>query len=245
MPSYQHGLRATAVHTAITLLVLVALLFWVREAWYTPLLFSSNGGWHGLAIITVVALVSGPLLTYVIENPDKARHLIVFDLVVIAVVQLLALAYGIYTVHNTRPVVLAYWDGRIYPVSHSVLAIQDVKPSAIAELDDHHPPLVFVRGPQTREEARAIVDYGFSQNLSEPALAFLYEPFDQHVDTVFTASVEKRAKPHPIWIDTRNRYLETHIMAGDYAFIPMVGSAGDSLLIINRAGDPMEALSLP
>ncbi|MDZ7737306.1 MAG: hypothetical protein U5P41_15420 [Gammaproteobacteria bacterium] len=241
----QPRLRATFIHLAITIVIILVLLAWMMAAWFSPLLFTSNGGWHGLAIITLVALASGPLLTYVIFSSGKARHLIVFDLACIAVVQMLALGYGAYTVYSTRPVVMSYWDGWIYPVTSEELALQDVTPADIAALDDRWPPLVFVRAPQNREERHALVDYGFKHGLGEPALAFLYEPFDEHLDAVFANSVENRAKTNPVWLEMRSDYVNDRILSAGHAFIPYLGSHGERLLIISRAGEIIGALAAP
>lgn len=241
----QPRLRATFIHLAVTIIIILALLAWMMASWFSPLLFASNGGWHGLTIITLIAMASGPLLTYVIFSPGKARRLIVFDLACIAVVQMLALGYGAYTVYSTRPVVMAYWDGQIYPVTSAELALQDVLPGEIAPLDDHWPPLVFVRAPQDREESHALIDYGFRHGLGEPSLAFLYEPFDEHLDVVFASSVENRAKTNPIWLEMRSDYMNDRILSTGHAFIPYRGSHGERLLIISRAGEIIDALAAP
>lgn len=104
--------RASAVHLALSLLlffIIVALLYFCL---YPSFHFVMSGGVQGLGIMFFVDVVLGPVLTFVIFNPNKSQREIILDLGLVAAVQISALIYGAYTVYQERPaVVVAYETG--------------------------------------------------------------------------------------------------------------------------------------
>ena len=64
-----------------------------------------------------VDVVCGPLLTLVLFNPAKSRRELRLDLSLVAVIQLAALAYGLYSISLARPVIQAFETDRFAVVS--------------------------------------------------------------------------------------------------------------------------------
>ena len=60
-----------------------------------------------------IDLILGPLLTFLIFNPLKSLREKIFDLSCVALVQLLALVYGFYTIYQQRPVLLLVYPGAV------------------------------------------------------------------------------------------------------------------------------------
>ncbi len=98
--------QAFAVHMAISLALFLILLVCITQYWYPGILFDTGNGWRAIGIIIGIDLVLGPLLTLIVFNPKKSS--LKFDLFVIALVQTAALIYGSWTIHQTRPVALAF-----------------------------------------------------------------------------------------------------------------------------------------
>lgn len=100
-------LKATSIHLVISLivaLVILALLFWL---WFpSPLM--GLGAVQGVQIILIIDLVIGPLLTFIVFK--KGKQGMVMDLFIIGLLQILALAYGLWLVSGQRPsyMVLTY-----------------------------------------------------------------------------------------------------------------------------------------
>lgn len=67
-----------------------------------------SGGRELFVLVTTVDIVMGPLLTFAVFNVKKGWPHLRRDLVVIAALQLAALAYGLHTVHIARPVALMF-----------------------------------------------------------------------------------------------------------------------------------------
>ena len=76
----------------IGLLVLVPLFYLVRYQWYPEDLFYLDGGIQGMYILVAVDLVLGPGLTFLAYDIIKSKQKIAFDLSVIAILQVSALA---------------------------------------------------------------------------------------------------------------------------------------------------------
>lgn len=104
-----HGLNryhAFAIHMAISLVIFFILLVCITQYWYPGILFDSSNGWKAVGLIVGIDLILGPLLTLLVFNPKKSS--IKFDLWVIALVQIAALVYGIWTIQQSRPLAIAY-----------------------------------------------------------------------------------------------------------------------------------------
>ena len=100
---------------AITLTVMLAL-------WYPSPLFAAMGGMELIALIVGVDVAIGPLITLVIFDMRKKELL--FDLAVIALLQVAALGYGVYTMSLARPVFMVATDLgiRVVPAVDSAAA---------------------------------------------------------------------------------------------------------------------------
>jgi hypothetical protein len=98
--------QAFAVHMAISLVIFFILLVCVTQYWYQGILFDTGNGWKAIGIIIGIDLILGPLLTLIVFNHNKRS--LKFDLWVIALLQAAALIYGTWTIHQTRPIALAF-----------------------------------------------------------------------------------------------------------------------------------------
>jgi hypothetical protein len=98
--------QAFAVHMAISLVIFFVLLLFITQYWYPGILFDTGNAWKAIAMIVGIDLVLGPLLTLIVFNHNKTS--LKLDLWIIALVQTAALVYGTWTIHQTRPVALAY-----------------------------------------------------------------------------------------------------------------------------------------
>ncbi|MCG8434678.1 MAG: hypothetical protein MJA83_11670 [Gammaproteobacteria bacterium] len=153
--------RAFGAHFGISLVIFIVLLLIIVFLWYPGALFSAAGGWQGIRIVIGVDLVLGPLLTLIIYNAAKPRHLLYLDLSIIATVQLLALAAGIYIVHNERPVVVAYAYNNFYSLKKSDFfddfAGEPIDVSNIGGFNFMTPKIFHVELPDDEEEIGAIL----------------------------------------------------------------------------------------
>jgi hypothetical protein len=127
--------QAFAFHMAISLVIFFILLVCITQYWYPGILFDTGNGWKAIGIIIGIDLILGPLLTLIVFNHNKSS--LKFDLWVIALVQTAALVYGTWTVHQTRPIALAFINSNfstLYANSDIAESIQN----KIDALETHH-----------------------------------------------------------------------------------------------------------
>ena len=109
----------TIVHlclSALVAFVAFVLVFWV---WFPAPFDRLLAGRDLFWLMLSVDLVCGPLLTGVVFDRRKPRKELFIDLSVIGLLQLAALLYGLWSVHLSRPVVVAVEIDRFLVVSEA------------------------------------------------------------------------------------------------------------------------------
>lgn len=95
---------AATVHLLLTLAIVGAVALAAVSQWFPAGLHHAAKVGRLLGIILAVQVVSGPLLTLILYRPGKPG--LRFDLIVIALLQILFLAYGLSTLWRSRPLFL-------------------------------------------------------------------------------------------------------------------------------------------
>lgn len=94
--------RAAGMHLGISAAIGLVAVAVMLLAWYPGEYFRISGGSVLVLIMVGVDVGLGPLITLIIFDPAKRQRL-VYDLAVIAAVQLAALVYGAYIMFEARP----------------------------------------------------------------------------------------------------------------------------------------------
>lgn len=116
--------KAAGIHLSISVtigLIVGALLFGV---WYPPPFFHAAGADQLVLLLVSVDIVLGPLLTLVVFKSGKRG--LKFDLTLIAVMQSVALVYGMSIVLRSRPVFLVAAVDRFSLVSAADIDAADL-----------------------------------------------------------------------------------------------------------------------
>ncbi len=140
---FKSAAKAMGWHFAASLLVALIVGALVFGIWFPHPFRSLAGGTALFFLIMGVDIVCGPLLTFVLFNPEKLKRELFIDLSLVIVLQLAALAYGIWTVHQARPLYLVHEVDRF-----KVIALADVDAAELAKLPEAMQPQLF-KGPQT------------------------------------------------------------------------------------------------
>lgn len=111
------ALKATLKHLVASVLVAALCAGLVFGLWYPCPYGKLAGGFALFGLMVTVDVVCGPLLTLVVFNPKKPRSELVRDVGVVVLLQLAALAYGVYSAAQARPIFLAYEGNRFRVVS--------------------------------------------------------------------------------------------------------------------------------
>ena len=139
--------QAFILHLALSLLIFSSLIYVMALYWFPGELFFLDGGWQGLKLVAMVDLVLGPLLTLALYKPAKKG--LVFDMSMIAALQIAALAYGFYTTHHVRTVGIVYADGKFTTLSNKAkleadekLRLVKAQPQDLPKVSMFNPPIV-------------------------------------------------------------------------------------------------------
>ena len=135
---WKNRVRASAIHLSISIVLAVMAALLVFGVWYPYPYREISGGRELFLLVVGVDVIIGPLLTLAIFNLKKPRAELWRDLAIIGLLQLGALAYGLWTVAAARPVHLVFEIDR-FRVVHAI----DVPPELLAKApaDFQHLPL--------------------------------------------------------------------------------------------------------
>lgn len=217
-------------------MIFLVLLFLLIFVWYPFPYFGADGGWQGLRIIAGVDMVLGPFLTLMVFKSGKPG--LKLDLTVIGVLQILALAAGVWTVHDQRTALVVFADGGFYSLTSE--QIQRTGPEAVAmtRKTQGTPGYAFVRLP---EDKKALINERmklFSGGAPLYMRGDLYEPLGQNnIAKILARSLDmqKLTQDRPrdkakleSFLRGKNAGLE------DFAFLPLHCRYDDIILVFDR-----------
>ena len=169
-------LKATAVHLSMSVAVFIYLAYQIYYNWYPEPYFSVDGGWAGIRLVGAVDLVLGPLITFLIFDLGKSRRAILFDLITIAVIQLSALSYGVYSTYTQRPVAVVVIDQFVYSTTMEQYAGTLTSTSELQRYSDEKPPIIYSDFPLDREGIDEVQRIKIEDKVLEIAQIHLYRP---------------------------------------------------------------------
>jgi len=135
--------KASFIHLLISIGIVSIVAACIIYYWYPLALIPMAKADRLLMIIAGVDLVVGPLLTLIIYKTGKPK--LKLDLAIIGTIQFVFLAYGLYTIWNSRPVFLV-----AVPDRFELVFANEITPKRLAEakierfkhLSFGHPQLV-------------------------------------------------------------------------------------------------------
>lgn len=234
-----HKLKATAVHLTLSLAIFAVILYVMLRHWYPAPWFALDGGWQGVRIAVLVDLVLGPVLTFLIFNPQKTRLALGVDFSFIAVVQACALAWGVYVIHMERPLAIAYSEGMFFSAYSQSLVSQGLDERALAPFGDRLPVLVYCELPKENKSREELF-----KKLAEGAPVYaqiqLMRPLRAHLDKVFEIQVdiESAANQSPDFKSALDRLISEHPGSSlqDFRYVRFAGRYEDATLVFKPDG---------
>lgn len=145
---FKSAAKAMEWHFAASFLVALIVGALVFGVWFPHPFRQLAGGTELFFLIMGVDIVCGPLLTFVLFNPAKPKRELFVDLGLVVVLQLAALAYGMWTVHQARPLYLVHEVDRFKTIAMADLGTVDQASQELAKLPAALQPQLF-KGPQT------------------------------------------------------------------------------------------------
>ena len=152
---WRDRLTASGVHFGASLLIAAFAGALVFGVWYPYPYREISGGRELFLLVVSVDVILGPLITLAVFNRAKPRRELTRDLAVVVLLQLGALAYGLWTVSMARPVHMVFEIDR-FRVVHAVEVppeLLDKTPAGIEALPLLGPTLLAVRPFKSSQES--------------------------------------------------------------------------------------------
>ena len=180
--------KASGVHLLISVAIAVTVLAVMLRLWFPGRLFTAGGGNDLLFLLVTVDVIIGPLITLAVYKQGKRG--MKFDLAVIAILQLSALAYGMHIVYLARPAFIVFVKDQF-----QVATVIDIPPEDYAKAkypQFSHPPAggplwVFSEYPTDQEQRN---DVTWAALIGRDMVTFpqFFAPYEQHRQEVLEAA---------------------------------------------------------
>lgn len=146
-------LKAFGIHFSISIVIFLIILYLILSQWYPFPFFTTDGGWKGISIVAFVDIVLGPCLTAIVYKPGKKY--LKFDLTVIGILQVAALSWGVFTVHNERPIAAVLIEDYFTTVPHYDLPKQ-ITNDQLIQYSGTIPAYIFLNVPDKDLQAARV-----------------------------------------------------------------------------------------
>jgi hypothetical protein len=189
MNGLRSRLRAAGIHFALSIAVGVVAAVVVFVLWYPYPYRIISGGRELFVLLTSVDVVIGPLITLAVFNLAKPRAELRRDLFIVALLQLSALAYGMWTVAAARPVHLVFEIDR-FRVVHAIEIPESLEhnaPPGIEVLPWRGPTLLSLR-PFRDAKEQADATLAALQGVQLGSRPDLWQTYDAGRQQVIAAS---------------------------------------------------------
>jgi hypothetical protein len=186
---WKDRLRASGIHLGLSLCIAALAALLVFGIWYPYPYRDISGGRQLFLILVSVDVILGPLITLTVFNRAKPRSELFRDLAVVGLLQLMALAYGLWTMFVARPVHLVFEYDR-FRVVHAIdvpLEWMDRVPPKIQAMPLTGPDLLSLR-PFRSESERTEATVTALQGLPLSARPDLWQPYEDARQQVLKAA---------------------------------------------------------
>ena len=232
--------KAAAIHIGISFLIVAMAITYMLLIWYPQGYLSIMGGIKLIIILACVDVIVGPLLTFIVFNPQKKT--LDFDLACIAVVQVAALLYGSNVIFKSRPVFTAFNIDK-FQISASV----DIAPEELTKAKNPKwksysitgPELVAIGIPDKNDRKETM--FAMVESVNAHRYPRLYEEYNKHLNEVIKAAkpLEKlyenkleNKKTVSVFINSINR------PESDFLYLPIASELAEMSAIVDaKTGD--------
>ncbi len=181
---WRQKLIAFSIHLLFSVLIIGSFMLLVTQFWFPDILFKLENVWEGLQILIPVDAILGPVLTLVLFVPGKKG--LVGDLIIVALLQILALVYGGWAIYGQRPEIMVFAGDRFEIIPSSKFDRESFAKEYFKTEDITYPFIVYALPAQTPEEKNDFV----LGNVNYQRMSERYRPL---ID--FKSNISKRALP--------------------------------------------------
>jgi hypothetical protein len=226
--------KAAGIHLVISigiaLLVIAAMLF----LWYPSPYFQAMGGTGLLMLVTGVDVVLGPLITLIIFNTKKKS--LKFDLMCVAIVQIVALAYGVSTMFQARPIYTVFNEDRFDVIIAADMSDKELAKVTSADFKSvplNGPQIAAMEQPRDKKEIERIIGSGINSR----AFSQYYVAYDSKAKEAATAAkpLTQIQKTNPANAEKLKAFLTTKAVdETKVGFLPLYTRNEDMTVVLDK-----------
>ncbi len=180
--------KAFLIHLSISTAVVGSVLAIIYFLWYPDPYLRMSGAFKVIGMLVGVDLILGPSLTLMLYKPKKPR--LVFDLSVIAIIQLSALIYGTASIYEERPYYMVFVVDRFEVVPQKDINESLIEAGVLKAKPWAAPILAVALLPQDRDEQQKLLMELLEGKPDIERRPEYWSPYEEHID-----AVRARAKP--------------------------------------------------
>ena len=230
---FRHKAKASLIHLALSIalvgLVVASLLFF-----FFPKIFINVSDFKEIATIIIsVDLILGPILTFVVFQPNKKS--LKFDLSVIASVQLAALVYGAYALFQVHPVYITFNVDRFTMVNARDANPEKSKYEEYKVSKLSTAKLAFAKMPNEQSK-RIEITLAAAQGKDLDQWTEYYEPYEKNRDQILSKALNHQLLHNAADSDKEVfNFLEKHrAQLNNYAFFPLNTANKDAIIVLDK-----------
>jgi hypothetical protein len=226
--------KAAGIHLAISVSIALVVVVFMFFLWYPTPYFQAMGGGGLLLLVTGVDVVLGPLITLVIFNTQKKS--LKFDLMCVAIVQVMALGYGVATMFQARPIYTVFQKDRFDVVIAADMDAKErtkVTDVAFKSLPLTGPQIVAMDSPTDIKEIQRMLISGIDSR----AFSQYYVSYDFKAKEAAAASkpFAEWQKTHTATAEKLKAFLATKaIDEAKVGFLPLYTRNEDMTVVLDR-----------
>lgn len=224
--------KAFAIHLIISALIALTIIATVFYFWYPTPLHTAVGVTKIFLILLVVDVVLGPLLTLLVFKIGKKN--LMTDLTVIALLQVSALIYGLYTVAEGRPAWLVFAKDRF-----ELVRVLDIDERKLEQADAQYrqpslfgPQWVAANNPKESNERNEVLMESVFGGADIAQRPNLYQPLDSLKSTIQQRLLHLSTLPDNNTAEQIQSILAKHPTADGW--LPLRASSQDMVVLMHK-----------
>jgi len=227
-------LKASALHLLLSFVIISLAISLIIIFWFPDSLIQVSNFKEITLLIISIDLVVGPLLTFVVYKPKKKS--LKFDLSTIAVIQISALAYGLFTLYQAHPVFITFNVDRFTLVPAIDAKPKETKYDSLKISTLSSPKLVIAKLPKERKELNELLLQVATEGTDIDLRPEYYHPYEDNINEILAKSLDPSIlfeKP-----ESKNKLDKFIKKFGkskeDYAYIPLEGASKDAIWVLDK-----------
>ncbi len=223
-------LKASFIHLALSAIIISALMSLVILFWFPSIFLGITNFKEVALILVIIDLILGPLLTFVVFNPNKKS--LKFDLSVIVSIQFAALTYGLYMLYLSHPLYITYYENSFNIITAKQASPEKAKYNDLKISKFSSPTLAYldIADNETKDQ---LFNEMLNGDADIEARAEYYKPYKNHLDTIMANSLDA-----DLIFSEEDKATKTFVKKfgniNDFAYFPIVSTTNDAIIVLDK-----------